>query len=67
MDLARPYIYSLADQNARNKCLLNKLAMQEEMTNALLIWTFLMTRYWATISEDSEDECLGKQCVVNNF
>ena len=67
MDLACTYVYSLADKSVRNKWLLNKLAAQKEMTNALQIWTFLMTCYWATISEDSEDECSRKQCVVDNF
>lgn len=67
MDLACTYAYSLADKSPGNKWLLNKLAVQEEMTNALQIWTFLMIRYWATISEDSKDECSGKQCIVYNF
>lgn len=66
MDLACTHVYSLADKSARNKCLLNKLAMQEEMTQALQIRTFLMTCYWATISKDSKDDCFGKQCIVYN-
>ena len=45
MDLACTYVYSLADKSVSNKWLLNKLAAQKEMTNALQIWTFLMTCY----------------------
>lgn len=68
MDPACTYVYSLADKNVRNKWLLNKLAMQEEMTNAWQIWTFLMTCYWATISEDSKMNALENNvsCIPLN-
>lgn len=37
MGPACTYVYSLANKNIRNKWLQNKLATQEEMTNALQI------------------------------
>lgn len=65
MGPACTYVYSLANNNVRNKWLQNKLATREEMKNALQIWIFL-TMLLSNILRRHSNEWFGK-CVVCDF